>query len=113
MNAGDTHAVKTKGRSPKAQSHPIESKLVFLTEKKATCKGQFAKRLNKDDKEESNAKQSKSEILHESKTSTPVFSQRVWEPLSMQALLDHQVTILERRNEAAGLDSSMVWNVCT
>jgi hypothetical protein len=109
---GSTRSVKTKEKGQHLQAQPRESrsKLVFLTEKRATCRGQFAKRLNKDD--DSNLKQTKSvDILQGSKTPSPVFSQ-TWEPLSMQALLDHQVTVLERRNEMAGLDSSQVWNVC-
>ena len=112
---GTTSPVKTKNKTRDFDTQSQKnSKLVFLTEKKATCKGQFAKRLNKDAKEDSNMKQSKpGDVLHRSKTPTPVFSQRLWEPLSMQALLEHQVTVLERRNEMSGMDSSPKWNVCT
>ena len=107
----ETKATNDKDTQPRVGG----SKLVFLTEKKATCRGQFSKRLKKAEKEVNlNSKYSKVEdTACTSKTPTPVFSQRLWEPLTMQALLDHQVSVFERRNEITGRDSSQMWNVCS
>ena len=105
---------KEKERNVSIQQPVSHSNLVFLTEKKATCKGQFAKRLNKEEKEDSDLKLVTSvDTSHRDKTQSPGFTERIWEPLSMEALLDHQVTVFERQNEMAGLDSSQIWNVCT
>ncbi|XP_046840767.1 uncharacterized protein LOC124434880 isoform X2 [Xenia sp. Carnegie-2017] len=64
------------------------SNLVFLTERKAKCKGEFSKRLHRVESD-LHLKPVKPEILTSMvKSSSPMFTQRVWEPLSMQALID-------------------------
>ena len=109
----NAQSAKTKDEKYSA-TQPQCSKLVFLTEKKARCRGQFAKRLNKEETKEGLQLKQLDDVLRPSKHSSPTeFSQRLWEPLSMQALLDHQNAVLERRDEISALDSSQVWKVST
>ncbi|XP_028398121.1 uncharacterized protein LOC114521779 isoform X2 [Dendronephthya gigantea] len=113
INVSNAQSVETK-----EEEYPVKkpqcSKLVFLTEKKATCRGQFARRLNKEEtKQESKLKQSDDVLRHRKHSSRSEFPQRLWEPLSMQALLDHQNAVSERRDEISALDSSQIWNVST
>lgn len=64
------------------------SNLVFLTERKAKCEGEFSKRLHRVESD-LHLKPVKPELLTSTvKSSSPMFTQRVWEPLSMQALID-------------------------
>ena len=90
---------------------------MFLTEEKALCKGQFAKRLGKQGgNEEMNTDLRKTKSVGSIGRSTakkPEFLQRLWEPLTMDALLEHRESFFERRNNIFVQDPSRTWNVPT
>lgn len=117
LNNEQPKLVKSADPHAEKQTRVSGDKLVFLTEEKALCKGQFAKRLGKQDgNEEMNTDLRKTKSVGSIGRSTakkPEFLQRLWEPLSMDALLEHRESFFERRNNIFAQDPSRTWNVPT